>query len=269
MAVVTASTDAASSKKSLVVVTGATSGIGQAAARAFHAAGNPVLVVGRRAELLEQLKNELDNKNRTSTGNNSAPAVEIAAVDVTDREALSAAINSAEAKHGPVDCLLNNAGVMLLGDGVLTQDPKEWERMLSVNIVGVLNGMSVVMDSMKQRKTGTVINVSSIAGRKTFPNHSVYCATKFAVHALTENVREEVAKHNIRCTTIAPGVVETEILSHQTNADMKEGYEGWKATLTDGALAPEEVADAILFAYSQRQGCCIREIVLAPTAQEP
>jgi NADP-dependent 3-hydroxy acid dehydrogenase YdfG len=121
---------------------------------------------------------------------------------------------------------------------------------------------------MKQRKTGTIINISSVAGRKTFPNHAAYCATKFAVHALTENIREEVAMDDVRLITIAPGAVETELLSHTTDEDIKAGYEDWKQSM-DGVIEPRVIAEAAMFAWQQPQSVCVREIVLAATRQQP
>ncbi|WP_028765575.1 MULTISPECIES: SDR family oxidoreductase [Shewanella] len=238
--------------KQLIVITGASSGIGAAMAKAFSAKGHPLLLLARRIEPMQALG--LDNCLAVS-------------VDVTDADAMKAAIASAEAKFGPVGCLINNAGVMLLG-AADTQDPAEWSRMLNINVMGVLNGIHAVLADMKARKTGTIINVSSIAGRKTFPNHAAYCATKFAVHALTENIREEVAMDDVRMITIAPGAVETELLSHTTSEEIKAGYEDWKQHM-GGVIAPETIAEAALFAFEQPQSVCVREIVLAATRQEP
>ncbi|WP_394201441.1 SDR family oxidoreductase [Shewanella waksmanii] len=238
--------------KPLIVITGASSGIGAAMAKAFSAKGHPLLLLARRLEPMQALA--LDNCMTIS-------------VDVTDGAAISEAIAQAVAKFGPVGCLINNAGVMLLGQAD-QQDPAEWSRMLNINVMGVLNGIHAVLADMKQRKTGTIINVSSIAGRKTFPNHAAYCATKFAVHALTENIREEVAMDDVRMITIAPGAVETELLSHTTNDDIKVGYEDWKQEM-GGVIAPETIADAALFAFEQPQHVCVREIVLAATRQQP
>ena len=190
--------------KSLVVITGASSGIGAAMAKSFSAAGHPLLLLARRVEAMQAL--ELPNSLSIS-------------VDVTDGAAIKTAITQAEAQFGPVGCLINNAGVMLLGQ-IDVQDPNEWSRMLNINVMGVLNGIHAVLADMKARKTGTIINVSSVAGRKTFPNHAAYCATKFAVHALTENIREEVAMDDVRLITIAPGAVETELLSHTKRVTM-------------------------------------------------
>lgn len=238
--------------KPLVAITGASSGIGAAIARTLSDQGHPLLLLARREERMRAL--------------GLSPAI-CAPVDVTDRAAVVAAIKSAEEEHGPIDCLVNNAGVMLLGT-VAEQAPDEWQRMLDVNVKGLLNGIHAVLAGMVARQTGTIINVSSVAGRKTFANHAVYCGTKFAVHAITENVREEVAGHNVRMITIAPGAVETELLDHTTSEDIKAGYELWKESI-GGAISADDVARAVLFAYSQPQNVCVREIVLAATRQGP
>ena len=148
------------------------------------------------------------------------------------------------------------------------QDPEQWQQMLDVNVMGVMNGIHAVLPSMIKRQTGTIINVSSVAGRKTYPNHAAYCGTKFAVHALTENIREEVAPHNVRLIVIAPGPVETELLGHTTSDAIKEGYTDWKNSI-GGALTSEDIANTIVFAYQQPQRLCIREIVICPTRQAP
>ncbi|MNJ58724.1 putative oxidoreductase [compost metagenome] len=176
-------------------------------------------------------------------------------------------MKEAEAQYGPADAIVNNAGVMLLGD-TATQAPEQWERMLDVNVKGLLNGIHAVLGGMIERNHGTVINVGSVAGRKTFPNHVAYVGTKFAVHAISENLREEVAAHNVRVITIAPGAVETELLGHTTDEAIKSGYQDWKAGMGGVVLSAEDVANAIRYAYEQPQGVCIREIVLAATRQQ-
>ncbi|CAH0539529.1 SDR family oxidoreductase [Vibrio marisflavi] len=238
--------------KELIVITGASSGIGEAIAKRFSELGHPLLLIARRVERLEalDLPNTLCEK-----------------VDVTDRASFEAAIEKAEAVYGPVGGLVNNAGVMLLGQ-IDTQDPMEWKRMFDVNVLGLLNGMQTVLAPMKQRNTGTIINISSIAGKKTFPDHAAYCGTKFAVHAISENVREEVASSNVRVTTIAPGAVETELLSHTTSDQIKDGYNSWKEDM-GGVLAADDIARAVVYAFQQPQNVCIREIALAPTKQQP
>lgn len=238
--------------KKLIVITGASSGIGEAIARRLSNAGHPLLLLARRVEKLEalQLPNTLCEK-----------------VDITDKATFEAAIAKAEAQFGPADALINNAGMMLLGQ-IDTQDSAEWKTMFDVNVLGLLNGMQAVLAPMKARNSGTIINISSIAGRKTFGNHAAYCGTKFAVHAISENVREEVAESDVRVVTIAPGAVETELLSHTTSQEIKDGYDEWKEVM-GGVLAADDVARAVEFAYSQPQNVCIREIVLAPTRQQP
>lgn len=238
--------------KPLVVITGASSGFGKATAQTLSAKGFPLLLVARRLDRLEAL---------------NLPNAICAKVDVTDREALVKAITDAEATYGPVDCIVNNAGLMLLGQ-VHEQNPAEWRKMIDVNMVGLLNGIYAVLPGMQERKQGTIINISSLAGRKTFPNHAIYCGTKFAVHAMSENIREEVAPDNVRVIVIAPGAAETELLSHTTSDAIKDGYNQWKKQM-GGVMSAQNVANSIVFAYEQPQSVCVREIVLAPTLQEP
>lgn len=238
--------------KALIVITGASSGIGEAIARHFSTQGHPLLLLARRVERLQAM---------------GLPHTLCEQVDVTDQASFEVAIQKAEAQYGPADALINNAGVMLLGQ-IDSQDASEWKRMFDVNVLGLLNGMQAVLAPMKARNRGTIINISSIAGKKTFPDHAAYCGTKFAVHAISENVREEVAASNVRVTTIAPGAVETELLSHTSSQSIKDDYDTWKEEM-GGVLAADDVARAVLFAYQQPQNVCIREIALAPTKQQP
>jgi len=239
-------------KKPLVAITGAGSGIGKATAQLFSAKGHPLLLLGRNIEKLQAL--DLSDSICRE-------------VDVADSNAFKIAVNEAEEKFGPVDCMINNAGMMLLGD-IATQDPAEWKEMFDTNILGVLNGMQAVLPQMKARRSGTIINTGSVAGRKTFPNHVAYCGSKFGVHTITENAREEAAASNVRMVTIAPGAVETSLLSHTTSEEIKEGYESWKKDM-GGALNPSDIANAMWYAYQQPQGVNIREIVIAATRQQP
>jgi len=243
----------ASSDKKLVIVTGATSGIGLQVAKDFSAKGHPLLLIGRRLELMSGL---------------NLPNCLCEKCDVTDLAAFQAAVAKAEEKFGPAHCLVNNAGMMLLGE-VVSQDPDEWTKMIQVNIVGVLNGIKCVQKGMKERRDGHIFNISSIAGIKHFPNHTVYCATKFAVHAITEGVRQESCADGVRVTVISPGAVETELLSHTTSDDIKAGYGDWKKSMEDGVLMPEDVSNAIQYAYSQPRRCNVREIQLHPLGQQP
>ncbi len=238
--------------KKLVVITGASSGIGEAIAKRFSEAGYPLLLVARRVEKLRAL---------------NLPNCICEQVDVTDKEAFSNSIAKAEAQYGSVECLVNNAGVMLLGQ-IDTQEPAEWQKMFDVNVLALLNSMQVVLSSMKERNSGTIINISSIAGKKTFANHAAYCGSKFAVSAITENVREEVADFGVRVTSICPGAVETELLGHTTSDEIKAGYNEWKKTM-GGVLIADDIARAALFIQEQPQQVCIRELQVAPTRQQP
>lgn len=238
--------------KKLVVITGASSGIGEAIAKRFSENGYALLLVARRVERLEAL---------------NLPDCMCEKVDVTNPEAFKAAVAKAEEKFGPVDCLINNAGLMLLGQ-LDTQDPAEWTKMFNVNVLALMNGMQAVLEPMKKRGTGSIINISSIAGLKTFPDHAAYCGTKFAVSGITENVREEVAGHGVRVMSICPGAVETELLGHTTSKEIVDGYEDWKKAI-GGALVADDIARAATFMYEQPQNMCIRELVVAATGQQP
>lgn len=236
--------------KKLIVITGASSGLGEAMARKFSSDGHPLLLIARRVEKLQDL---------------NLPDTICAKVDITNRKDFDTAIESAVRAYGPVDLLINNAGVMLLGQ-IDTQNPIEWTTMFNVNVLGLLNGMQAVLGSMKESRSGSIINISSIAGRKSFPNHAAYVGSKFAVSAMTENVREEVAEYGVRVMNISPGAVETELLGHTTSDEIKAGYEDWKSDM-GGVLVAEDIANTAHFLYSQPQNITIREVVIAATKQ--
>ena len=238
--------------KKLIAITGASSGIGAATAKAFSEAGYPLLLMARRIELMEAM---------------NLPNAICKEVDVLDLEGMKAAISEAEDAHGEVDCMINNAGVMINGKPQF-QDPEDWQKMLDVNIRGVLNGIHLVLKDMVERQSGTIINMGSIAGIKTFPDHTVYCGTKFAVHAITENIREEVSGSKVRLINIAPGMVYTELLDHGCEEEARKGWMDY-AEQIGGALKPDSIAQSVLFSYQMPQEVCVREIVICPTGQEP
>ena len=198
--------------KKLVVITGASSGIGMETAKKFSENGYPTLLISRRKEIMEKL----NLKNSISVS-----------ADVTNLEEIKNAVKIAEEKYGKTDLLINCAGVMLLGN-IDKQSYEEWKNMIDVNVNGILTTTNVILPDMIKRNEGTIINISSIAGRKTFTNHGIYCGSKFAVHAITESIREEVADKNVRIIVIAPGVVETNLLSHTTDENIKSDYIEWK-----------------------------------------
>ena len=237
--------------KPLVVITGASSGIGAATAKRFSKNGYPLLLLARRKEKLDAL---------------NLPNTICQMVDVNKEDEIRTAVKAAEKEYGKVDCLVNNAGVMYLGHP-WDQDPCEWQAMIQTNILGVLNCIHAVLKDMMDRKTGTIINIGSIAGKKTFGLHSVYCGTKFAVHAISETIRMEVAHSNVRVITIGPGPVETELITHSTSEEFQQtwwdGIDG-----KDGILQSDDVAQSIQFVYEQAQRICIRELMITPTSMK-
>jgi NADP-dependent 3-hydroxy acid dehydrogenase YdfG len=233
------------------MITGAGSGIGAATARAFSGAGHPVLLVGRRPEKLEAL---------------GLPDAICRSADVRDRSAIAAAIAETESIHGPLDCLINNAGIAPLAR-IEDQDPDEWRDLLDINCLGIMNCMHAVMPGMKQRRHGTIINVSSIAGRKSYPYHDAYGASKAYVHALTEAARRGMSAFDVRVMVISPGLTKSEIESTMLNA---EAHQVWASRGADigGGIDAEHVARAMLFAYQMPQDVILQELVITPTRQE-
>lgn len=236
--------------KKLVVITGASSGIGKELAIRFSTVGHPVLMIARRGNIMEELE---------------LPHTICRSVDVTNFEEMKLAIQEAESQYGKTDLLINCAGLMLLGYPD-KQEYEEWERMIDVNVKGILTGTRIVLPDMMAKNSGTIINISSIAGRKTFDQHAVYCGTKYAVHAITESMRKEVANSNVRFIVIAPGVVDTPLLSHTSDQGIKDNYAAWKRTI-EGGLDTEKIAECVFFAYNMPQDVCVREIVIAKTKQ--
>ena len=236
--------------KPLVMITGAGSGIGKATALAFAEAGYRLLLLGRRIEPLRAL--------------GLADALCISA-DVRDRDAMAAAIGEGEAQYGPVDCLVNNAGIARLAK-LEDQEPEEWRDLIDINCTGVLNCMHAVMPAMKARRHGTIINVSSIAGRKSYPSHDVYCGTKFFVHAVSEGARRNMAPYDVRVIVVSPGLTESEIDKTMLNEAAREFWSTGKKAV--GAIAAEDVAKTILFAYQMPQNVILQELTITPTRQE-
>lgn len=237
--------------KPLVVVTGASSGIGEATARAFAKAGYPLLLLARRVERMEAM---------------GLPDTMVRGVDVRDRDAIVTAVTEAEAVYGPTDCLFNNAGIARLGD-VTKQDPAEWDESIAINVNGVMNAVHAVMPGMIARRGGTIVNMSSIAGRKVYSDHTIYCGTKYFVHGMSDSLRAHLAPYDVRVIVISPGVVETEVLDHVTDADTLAGYRANKLRI-GGGISADHVADSILFAYGMPQNVLIQEICITPTRQE-
>lgn len=238
-------------KKPLIAITGASSGIGEATARAFSAAGHPLLLMARRLDRLEALE---------------LPDAVLAKVDVRDREAIARAVAEAEAKFGPVDMMFANAGIARLGD-IATQPPEDWDEMIDINTKGVMNSVHAVMAGMIERKHGTLVMMSSIAGRKVYPDHTVYCGTKFFVHAVSESLREYLAPHDVRVIVLSPGIIDTEVLGGVRDPQTLAAYKANKEAI-GGGIGADIVAGLILDAYQLPQRAIVQEIVITPTRQK-
>lgn len=236
--------------KGLVVITGASSGIGKATAKRFAKLGYPMLLISRNISGIDKYDNTT-----------------VKSVDVTDVEKFKLAVKEAEDKFGKTEVLINNAGVMLL-DTMENQPYEQWKKMVDINIMGVLNGIACVVKDMANRNSGTIINVSSVAGKSIFDNHTVYCGTKFAVHAISEGLRQELAEKNVRVTTIAPGIVKTNLLSGTTNQKIKQGYEDYRDNSLGGALDADDIANVIEYVCLMPQHICLREVVVTHTKQK-
>jgi NADP-dependent 3-hydroxy acid dehydrogenase YdfG len=237
--------------KPLVAVTGASSGIGEAVARTFSAAGHPVLMMARRLERMEALglPNSIARK-----------------VDVRDRAAIAAAVKEAEEKYGPVDMMFANAGIARLAD-IGRQPPEEWDEMIDINTKGMLNTVHAVMLGMMERRRGTLFMMSSIAGRKVYPDHTVYCGTKFFVHAISESLRDYLSDYDVRVVVLSPGVIETEVLNAVLDPKTLASYKANKVKM-GGGIGPEHVANLMLHAYQMPQNALVQEIVITPTRQK-
>lgn len=239
----------------VVVITGASSGLGEATARLLAAEGASVVLGARRVDRIQALADEL-----TGSGG-QALAV---ATDVTNREQVKALVDAAVQTYGRIDVLINNAGLM-------PHSPLErlkvadWDQMIDVNLKGVLYGIAAALPYMQQQKAGHIINVSSVAGHKVRPGGVVYAATKHAVLALSEGLRQEVKPYNIRTTVISPGAVATELLDSVTEADVAENLHKFYEAF---AVPADSFARMVAFAISQPEDIDINEILFRPTRQE-
>lgn len=242
-------------KDKVVVITGASSGMGEAAAKHLSVLGATVVLGARRADRIEKLATEIND--------NGGKALAIA-VDVTQRDQVKKFVDLAVEQFGRVDVILNNAGIMPLSP-MDRLNVEEWDKMIDVNIKGVLNGIAAVLPYMKEQKSGQIINTSSVAGHKIFNGSAVYSATKFAVRALTEGLRMEVKPYNIRTTIVCPGAVKTELLEHITEADIQQANQDYVGSV---GISPESFARVVAFAIGQPEDVDINEVIFRPTSQE-
>ena len=259
----------------LVVITGASSGIGAACVIPFVLAGHPVLMLARNVKNMEKNKEEIVKKigkDKCDDGKN----IFIRKCDVTATEAskdgkthsIGSAIKDVIPKDSKmyVDCLINNAGVMLL-NSVAGQSDKDAKLMIDVNVHGVLNGIRAVTKSMSERERGTIINISSMAGVRVMSGAGVYCATKFAVHAITEALRQELAGKSVKVCLMNPGAVLTNLLSTNPK-EVQDQMAGFLETMKPhGVLLPSDIADGCYFMYNTPPRCCIRQMDVCPVNQ--
>lgn len=240
----------------IVLITGATSGIGKACAEKYAAAGYRLIITGRRADRLATLKEELESKN----------GIKILALsfDVQDRDAVENHLGALPAEWQNIDILINNAGLAAGRDLFDEADMEDWETMLNTNVHGLLYVTKAVLKYMIPQKTGHIVNMGSVAGKEVYERGNVYCASKYAVDALSQAMRTDLLRHNIKVTNINPGAVETEF------ADVRFKGDKVKAAATYKGLTPltgADIADTIFYCTQLPPHVCINDLVITCTQQ--
>jgi len=236
-------------QEKIIIITGASSGLGEAIARKLAPLGCKLILGARRMDKLEALKKEL--------GDN----VHIMGCDVTEPQQVNQLAQMALEKYGRIDVLINNAGVMPLSF-FAEKKLDEWNRMIDVNIRGVLHGIAAVIDTMTTQKSGHIINVASVAGHVVTPSSGVYAATKFAVRAISEGLRQE-SRGQLRTTIISPGAVTSELTQSISNDKISKGVD----KLYEDAIDAEAIANSVLYAIEQPEDVDVNEIIIRPTKQ--
>lgn len=237
----------------VVIITGASSGLGEATARMLAEKGAKLMLAARREDRLKELTESI----RANGGEASYQVV-----DVTDRGAMQSLADQTRETYGRIDVLVANAGLMQLAPlDKLKVD--EWDAMIDINIKGVLYGLAAVLPTMREQQSGHIINLSSVAGHTVFPGAAVYCATKYAVKALSEGIRQE-SNGEIRATNISPGAVATELTDHITDPDAQKAA----SDLYSVAIGSDAIARAITYAIEQPGDVDVNEMIIRPTKQE-
>lgn len=239
----------------VVVITGASSGLGESAARHLSAQGAAVALGARRTDRINSLADEI-------TGN-GGKAVALT-TDVTDSDQVKKLVDKAVDEFGRVDVMINNAGLMPFSP-LERGKVEEWDQLIDVNIKGVLYGIAAALPHMKEQKSGHIINVSSVAGHVVVPGGVVYCATKHAVRAISEGLRKEVKPYNLRTTIISPGIVDSELPDSIKEQDYSENIH---KLYEDLAIPADSFARTVAFAISQPEDVDVNEILFRPTRQE-
>ncbi len=237
----------------VVVIMGASSGIGEATTKKLAEAGAKLVIAARREDRLKAIVEAIPNAD-----------ISYAVADVTKEEEVQAVVDLAVEKHGRVDVLFNNAGIMPTAP-LSEKRFAEWRQLLDINIMGVLNGIAAVLPIMQKQQSGQIVTTDSVAGHVVFQQGAVYCGTKFAVRAIMEGLRQEERHNNIRSTLISPGTVDTEL--HTTINDIER--RNWVENLqrTNG-LQASDVAEAVAYAISTPETVAVSEIIIRPTKQE-
>jgi NADP-dependent 3-hydroxy acid dehydrogenase YdfG len=243
-------------KNKIVFITGASSGIGRSCVKAFAAQGARLILAARRAERLEKLAVELKTEH--------GPDILVLKLDVRDPAAVAAAVAGLTAEWAAIDVLVNNAGLSRGLDKLHEGKLQDWDEMIDTNIKGLLYVSRAVIPGMVARGRGHVINIGSIAGREVYPSGNVYCATKFAVNALTKGMRLDLNGTGVRVSTVDPGLTETEFSVVRFHGDAGRAgkvYQGY------APLAPEDIADAVVYCATRPMHVDVAEMLVLPTAQ--
>ncbi len=243
-------------KDKIVIITGATSGIGEATARLLAKEGATTVLAGRRQNRLDKLRADIEQ------GGGQALAIK---TDVDNFDSTHQLVDTVHQKYGRIDILFNNAGVMLLGP-VLGADVTDWRRMIDTNLYGLIWCTHAVLPHMVKQQSGHIVQTSSVAGRTANAGGAVYNLTKWGVNGFTEALRQELVEHKIRTTLIEPGLVATELREHITHQESKERVNEWAESVRQ--LQAEDIAESVLYAVTQPDHVDVNEILIRPTDQQ-
>ncbi|WP_394119938.1 SDR family oxidoreductase [Planococcus donghaensis] len=237
----------------VIVIMGASSGIGEATARILADKGAKLVLAARREDRLKEIKESLPEAH-----------IVYRKADVTNHEEVQQVIDLAIAEYGQLDVLFNNAGIMPTAPLAETRRD-EWKNMLDINVMGVLNGIAAALPKMVEQKSGHIISTDSVAGHVVYPHSAVYCGTKFAVRAIMEGLRQEQRENNIKSTIISPGAVLTELY---TTINDKEASDALHQAQSEWGLAAEDIAQAVAYVIDTPDRVSVSDMIIRPTAQE-
>jgi len=239
----------------VVIIMGASSGIGEATTKTLASRGTKVVIAARREDRLKSLKDSL-----------AEASIDYVKADVTNFDDVKKVVDYTFEKYGKIDVMFNNAGIMPVAPiSDLARD--QWQQMVDINIMGVLNGIAAVLPIMTEQKSGHIISTDSVAGHVVYPGSAVYCGTKFAVRAIMEGLRQEQRVNNVKSTIVSPGAVSTELnYINLTDYEVKE-LSKHPQTSDDGALTAQDIADAVVFAIDTPDRMSVNNMVVRPTYQ--